>query len=471
MNPSGSEFTLRVAICDLVERLKRMQHKCSYLEECRNQLVKEVIRLRIQNEWLAKQMHDTPAGNVPSGGGLPASSLSHANPNSATPPGEAQTAGQCFCNVGASVSGTVPQMSKQHHHPSLVNSSSSPNPLQHQPNCPFANAVGNDSSAAAAAAAATAALLTGDTSSLAAAYFVNGDNPEHLNISPTSASQRQNSAGSAAVANNNNNTVSDESLHLMNILNQFEQEDNNASKENSIKNLTLQMLKELENEMRTGKLKSDLLKLVNSGQTKKSLTNPDELLHFDVTTGNNNNSGDKSLESLEDSGAFDRSKGKSDTVPTWNSTKSENNSTLNGSRSALEHNLSAKNDEDFLDLTELLNEDELISLVSLIRREIKTLQQNVHSSTERLSKIKQKNEDDKFRYYFQKQIKSEPATNQSINQPNTGGQTSTGSGVSVSLTSATGNAQNSSGNLIQQDRNVSGTAFSGSTHKTNLKHS
>ena len=55
MNPSGSEFTLRVAICDLVERLKRMQHKCTYLEECRNQLVKEVIRLRLQNEWLSKQ--------------------------------------------------------------------------------------------------------------------------------------------------------------------------------------------------------------------------------------------------------------------------------------------------------------------------------------------------------------------------------------------------------------------------------
>ncbi|OTF69227.1 hypothetical protein BLA29_002827 [Euroglyphus maynei] len=56
MNPSGSEFTLRVAICDLVERLKRMQHKCTYLEECRNQLVKEVIRLRLQNEWLSRQI-------------------------------------------------------------------------------------------------------------------------------------------------------------------------------------------------------------------------------------------------------------------------------------------------------------------------------------------------------------------------------------------------------------------------------
>jgi chorismate mutase len=55
MNSSGSEFALRVALCDLIERLKRCEQKCSYLEQCRNHLIKEVMRLRKQNDFLSTQ--------------------------------------------------------------------------------------------------------------------------------------------------------------------------------------------------------------------------------------------------------------------------------------------------------------------------------------------------------------------------------------------------------------------------------
>jgi chorismate mutase len=55
MNSSGSEFALRVALCDLIERLKRCEQKCSYLEQCRNHLIKEVVRLKKQNDFLSTQ--------------------------------------------------------------------------------------------------------------------------------------------------------------------------------------------------------------------------------------------------------------------------------------------------------------------------------------------------------------------------------------------------------------------------------
>lgn len=52
---SGSEFALRVALCDLVERLKRSEQTCKYLEQCRNELAKEVIRLRNENHTISRE--------------------------------------------------------------------------------------------------------------------------------------------------------------------------------------------------------------------------------------------------------------------------------------------------------------------------------------------------------------------------------------------------------------------------------
>lgn len=64
MNPSGSEFALRVALCDLVQRLKRSEVMCKYLEQCRNELANEVIKLRSHNNLLLKELFDNP--NSPS---------------------------------------------------------------------------------------------------------------------------------------------------------------------------------------------------------------------------------------------------------------------------------------------------------------------------------------------------------------------------------------------------------------------
>ena len=52
---SGSEFALRIALCDVVEKWKRSQEKCKYLEQCRNELAKELIRLKQVNEDLLKE--------------------------------------------------------------------------------------------------------------------------------------------------------------------------------------------------------------------------------------------------------------------------------------------------------------------------------------------------------------------------------------------------------------------------------
>ena len=52
MSSSCGELGLRIALCDLIERLKRCEQKCSYLEECRHELIKEVMRLKLENEWL-----------------------------------------------------------------------------------------------------------------------------------------------------------------------------------------------------------------------------------------------------------------------------------------------------------------------------------------------------------------------------------------------------------------------------------
>ena len=60
MNTSGSEFALRVALCDLVQRLKRSEFMCKYLEDCRNSLANEVIKLRSHNNLLLKELIDSP---------------------------------------------------------------------------------------------------------------------------------------------------------------------------------------------------------------------------------------------------------------------------------------------------------------------------------------------------------------------------------------------------------------------------
>jgi len=52
--PSGSEFAMRIALADLSERLKRTEQTCRYLELCRNELAKELIRVRTENEHLSR---------------------------------------------------------------------------------------------------------------------------------------------------------------------------------------------------------------------------------------------------------------------------------------------------------------------------------------------------------------------------------------------------------------------------------
>ncbi len=60
LNSSGSEFALRVALCDLVQRLKRSEFMCKYLENCRNELANEVIKLRSHNNLLLKELIEHP---------------------------------------------------------------------------------------------------------------------------------------------------------------------------------------------------------------------------------------------------------------------------------------------------------------------------------------------------------------------------------------------------------------------------
>jgi hypothetical protein len=59
MNTSCGELGLRIALCDLIERLKRCEQKCSYLEECRHELIREVMRLKIQNQSLIANSANT----------------------------------------------------------------------------------------------------------------------------------------------------------------------------------------------------------------------------------------------------------------------------------------------------------------------------------------------------------------------------------------------------------------------------
>lgn len=67
---SGNEIALRVALCDLVQRLKRSEFMCKYLEQCRNELANEVIRLRAHNDQMIKDF---------------ASQSAHSDPNASSP--------------------------------------------------------------------------------------------------------------------------------------------------------------------------------------------------------------------------------------------------------------------------------------------------------------------------------------------------------------------------------------------------
>ncbi|KAI2806228.1 hypothetical protein BLOT_005239 [Blomia tropicalis] len=230
MNPSGSEFTLRVAICDLVERLKRNQHKCTYLEDCRNQLVKEVIRLRLQNEWLAKQISDQPGGigstginttNSPSSASLPQPLQQHNHVNH-----HHSSHQQCPCNQQSLVNSPI------HSHHCHLN---------------VANGFGDP---------------------IAPEFGTPNRDVDLLCLNHQTNTNSTNNRS-------NNGSIKDESLHLMNILNQFEQEDNDM-KQDSIKNLTIQMLKDLEIEMKSGRLKSDLIKFVQ-GSEKQTDDNDDDV--------------------------------------------------------------------------------------------------------------------------------------------------------------------------------------------------
>ena len=373
MNPSGSEFTLRVAICDLVERLKRMQHKCSYLEECRNQLVKEVIRLRLQNEWLAKQISDSPSG------------ISSSLPQNL----------QCFCN-----------------HPSLVNS-----PYHHTPHC----------------------HLSG-TEAAIANEMTNSEREVDL----------------LCLNHKTNDSNKEESLHLMNILNHFEQEDL-GNKQDSIKNLTIQMLKDLETEMKTGRLKSDLIKFVKNHSSFESTAEPfkTELMKFDENNALiENQVSDQTKLSSNSSANYEAFNNNSDyysnshnlNIPlddlfTQNGNKeSDLKSNKSCSKSVINFNLKEENNkleilhkqqqttmngtkdstgvDDDLNLTftdEMnansslirtginLKDNELINIVISVRNDMKNLQQNILDSTDKLNKIKSR----QLRYFFQKQINLE----------------------------------------------------------------
>lgn len=52
---SGSELALRIAACDLAEKLKRSDQQCKYLERCRNELAKELIRVKQENQIISQE--------------------------------------------------------------------------------------------------------------------------------------------------------------------------------------------------------------------------------------------------------------------------------------------------------------------------------------------------------------------------------------------------------------------------------
>jgi len=56
-SPNGSEFALRIALSDLLERLRRSEEMCKYLERCRNEMARELIRVKQENELLTHEKY------------------------------------------------------------------------------------------------------------------------------------------------------------------------------------------------------------------------------------------------------------------------------------------------------------------------------------------------------------------------------------------------------------------------------
>ena len=52
---AGSDFALRIALADLVARLKRSEEMCKYLERCRNEMAKELIRVKQENQIISRE--------------------------------------------------------------------------------------------------------------------------------------------------------------------------------------------------------------------------------------------------------------------------------------------------------------------------------------------------------------------------------------------------------------------------------
>ncbi len=502
MNPTGSEFTLRVAICDLVERLKRMQHKCTYLEECRNQLVKEVIRLRLQNEWLAKQISDSPGASA----SLP---TQHGGLPSAVGGGGGGGGHSCFCGQQTAPSQQQHQLHQLTHHQqsSLVNSQ------YHTPHCHLSGGGGggghepssaNDSSSGGGNSGREVDHL----------LCMNHHHPHHH-------SKQQHSTGS-----NSSSQKADESLHLMNILSQFEAEDL-ENKQDSIKNLTIQMLKDLETEMKTGRLKSDLIQFVKHSQDGNGadlFTDKvsDDLMKFDddemmmvdnhgqatttkLTTGgggggthstssanyeafnnnsdyysnshnlniaafedlqlqmyeqnanNNNNNSNRGNYSQKDGGA-DSLLNQSATVGrrgrtagglTELSLLDEDNPMIKMGGSGGRYNGDKLEEAGVGSIFDLksLKDEEVIGILAAVKDDLKNLQAGVLASTDKLHKIKSR----QLRYYFQKQINLDSAGG--------GGGGTGGGGGAISKSSSSKSQQ-------QQSIPIPGNAFGGSSNSS-----
>lgn len=52
---AGSEFALRIALADLLARLKRSEEMCKYLERCRNEMAKELFRVKQENQAISRE--------------------------------------------------------------------------------------------------------------------------------------------------------------------------------------------------------------------------------------------------------------------------------------------------------------------------------------------------------------------------------------------------------------------------------
>lgn len=104
-SPNGSEFALRIALSDLLERLRRSEEMCKYLERCRNEMARELIRVKQENELLTHEKY------------LLVASLDSANNCNGNVDG-------MTCGTGGHVIHTVPQYSHRTDASSPRNSSS-----------------------------------------------------------------------------------------------------------------------------------------------------------------------------------------------------------------------------------------------------------------------------------------------------------------------------------------------------------